>query len=184
MHSDAFVALRERVTMLKRRYLPPKRSDGNYTAAQQDQMRALRMLAHAEIEHFLEDRCLVLIEDLKREMVSAAAKQPIAKWAEIAVAKSLVAVGDNNGVTAPCILKMFEQLGLCEEVLSARFPLLLDRMTTFGKNRGDVAHRSALKATFQLNRQREEKFIDELLELLSGFDKLIAEKRLGRFTPI
>jgi hypothetical protein len=142
------------------------------------------MLAHAEVEHYLEERCLVLIDDLKREIVAGVENQPIAKWAAIAVSKSSMAVTENNGVTRPCILKMFEQLGLCEEVLAARHPLLLDRMSTFGSNRGDVAHRSALKATFQLSRQREEKFLDELLELLSGFDKLVSELRLARFTPI
>jgi len=142
-------------------------------------MRALRLLVHAEIEHYLEDRSLQLAADLERELAGRRGhKHPVKHWATTAVTRARLAVSQNNGVTKPCIKAMFEDIGLCEEVINERNSLLLDRMTIFGRRRGDVAHQSAVKATYQLNRAREEAAIDEIMALLAEFESLVSERRL------
>jgi hypothetical protein len=179
MPSDAYCNLLARVQTLKRRFLPQLKATGLYTQAQQDNMRALRLLVHAEIEHYLEDRSLQLSADLEQELQARRGqRQPVKQWARVAVTRSRVAVSQNNGVTQSCIKAMFEDLGLCEEVINERNSLLLDRLTTFGRRRGDVAHQSAVKATYQLNRAREEATINEVMELLRDLEALINERRL------
>ncbi len=182
MASEAYRALVKRVQLLKRRFLPPMRANGAYTNAQQDSMRALRLLVHAEVENFLEDRCDVMVGDLQREIFSKkVAGHPIQHWAKQAIKKSREAASSNNGVTRRDILAMFSDLGLSEDVINECEPVLLDRLTTFGRSRGEVAHRSAVKASYQLNRVREEKALDELLALLSVFDELVVQRRLSNY---
>lgn len=182
MASEQFRVLKARYAVLKRRYLPPTQPSGRYTQAQQDQMRAMRMLLHAEVEHYLEQLCTLLLEDLERELMTpSAGTQTQRKWAATAVSDAKVAIGSNNGVKEKNIIEMFGDFGLRREDFESISPQFLDRMNDFGKRRGHVAHNSAHKATYALNRTQEEKFFREIFLYLDGFDRLIIQKRLTRY---
>jgi hypothetical protein len=182
MQSANYQILARRIGVLKRQYLPPIKNNGLYSSAQQDQMRALRLLAHAEIENYLEESSLQLLTDLEQELRSPRAGRPTERiWAERVVTLQRAAITNNNGVTAASILSLFANFGLTKEVLDKASPLLLDRMSDFGRQRGDVAHQSALKAKLLLNRIREEKFIDEILGHCKKLDSIICGIRINRF---
>lgn len=162
-----------------RRYLPPVSASGSYTQAQQDQMRALRMLFHAEVEHLLELLCNQLIADIELELCTPTAGSGIHRhWAKSSVKKAKQIVKENNGVKGKDIVQMFGELGFSTEAFDEVSPQFLDRMSDFGSQRGDVAHKSAIKAAYALNRTREEKFLNEIIGYLSSFDSLIARRRL------
>ena len=55
-HSARFRELRARIRELRKHFLPRRFDDtGSYSARQFDRARAFRLLAHAEIESYLED---------------------------------------------------------------------------------------------------------------------------------
>lgn len=59
MYSSRLKILEKRASELRKRFLPKKfSSTGLYTPEQLDYCRAYRVLVHAEIEHFLEERAL------------------------------------------------------------------------------------------------------------------------------
>lgn len=182
MHSESYRALHRRIRDLKRRYLPPTKPNGLYTEPEQDQLRALRMLAHAEIEQFLENYSELIANDLKSQLGSSIRRNSLPRiWASSAVKQTLQAISQNNGITRESIQKLFEPLGVTDEDCDRISPIFLDRISTFGRNRGDVAHRSAIGATLQLNKIREEKFLDEIMGYLEDFDFLLIQKRLAGF---
>lgn len=177
--SEPFREFSRRVRILMKRYLPPISVSGTYTSAQQDQMRALRMLFHAEVEHLLEHLCNLLIGDLERELSTLQAGSSVQReWATKAVKNARKSVIDNNGVKEKNIIQMFGELGFAADAFNEVSPLFLDRMSDLGSQRGDVAHKSAIKATYSLNRTREEKFLNEIIKYLHDFDSLIARRRL------
>ncbi len=155
---------------------------GIYSAEEQDQMRALRVLVHAEFEEYLESICQQLVNDLERELMNPSRSRPvIVMWAKSAAKDCNQAIQDNHGVGEKYILKMFAPLGFGQADFDSISSTFLERMTTFGRQRGDVAHRSALRAQHALVRQREEKFIDELITYLKDFDSSLVRLRLTSF---
>lgn len=144
-------------------------------------MRALRVLAHAEVETYLEAICLLLIDDLQRDLLSRSKSGWSRRqyWAEHACIEAKRAAAANNGVKKEDILKMFSPLGFSESSFALGVSnIFLDRMSTFGKFRGDVAHQSAVRAQYALTRQREEAFINEIMTSLRSFDKYLIGHRL------
>jgi hypothetical protein len=180
MASSEYIELQNRIKILKRRFLPQLKQTGVYTGPQQDFMRALRMLVHAEIESYLESMAKVLADDLEITIANASGRVRSTRlvWARRALGEARAAHGCNNGVKREDIRKMFAPLGIDEAALETISTLFLDRMSTFGKHRGDVAHQSAARASYALSRQREEKFIDELVVFLGLFDKFLIRHRL------
>ena len=180
MASSEYKDLYRRIETLKRRFLPQLKKTGLYTNPQQDSMRALRMLVHAEIESYLESMAALLADDLEKAITCARGRVTNINlaWAIKGLNEARVAQSGNNGVKGEDIRKMFVPLGIQAEALEAVSTVFLDRMSTFGKNRGDVAHQSAARAGYALSRQREEKFIDEIIVLLGLFDKFLIAHRL------
>ncbi len=181
MPSDDFNALEARVKKLKKRFFPPLKNPPRYTPAQQDFMRALRMLVHAEIEHYLEAICKRLAGDLKKEAAGYGANFPVKQWADRAVKLALDAASANNGVKDSDIRKMFDPLGFSDDDYNQVSDSFLDKMKIFGMRRGDVAHKSSMRVTFNITRQNDEKAIDELINYLRDFDGIVANRRLFGF---
>lgn len=182
MSSTEFVELQRRVKKLLGQFLPPENPLGFYTPEQEDCMRALRMLVHAEIEAYLETICRQLLVDLEEATRAAKRVRSIfASWAHIAVKECHSAIQSNNGVKDSDIKKMFSHLGVTQEHYDSVSPLFLDKMRNFGKQRGDVAHQSALRTSLSLNRKREEAAIDEVMNFIANFDKFLIRHRLKGF---
>lgn len=179
MESSEYKELEDRVIGLLRSFLPSPHPLGIYSEIEQDKMRALRVLVHAEIEAYLELISKKLLDDLKQSIAGLPQKnKTILAWANEAIKQGGLAIGDNNGVTKNDIIKLFRHYGLSEVDYEHVSPVFLDRLSSFGKCRGDVAHQSAMRTTHSLNMKREEATIKELLQLLANFDKIIINKLL------
>ena len=139
------------------------------------------MLAHAEIESYLERTASQLHASIDAELRNERAGVPYLRALAMSALHNCVqSISANNGVKEADIRKMYEPLGITDEDFNAVSPTFLDRMSDFGKQRGDVAHRSVASAAYSLNVQREEAFIDEVVDYLSDFDKVVQRRRLLR----
>lgn len=182
MASIELIELKKRIESLSQQFLPAENKLGIYTDLEQDQMRALRMLVHAEIESYLESICRVLLNDLDHAVRAAnRVKYPFACWASMAAEACRAALKNNNGIKDSDVTKMFSPLGITQDHYDSVSPLFLDKMKKFGANRGDVAHQSALRATYSINQKREKAAMDELMKYISSFDKVLISHRLKGF---
>lgn len=178
--------LESRLLTLEERYLPSLSPTAQYTPVQEDDMRALRVLAHAEIEFFLERLCELLTNDLERECqsrraASGSVNSIFLTWAESAAKKSRTAFNSNNGVKDTDLHNMFGPLGFDDEIFDQVDPLFLNKMKQFGKRRGDTAHKSALRVTHQITAQGESQMLTEIKCYLRDFCALVHRRRLLGF---
>jgi len=147
-------------------------------------MRALRMLFHAEVEHYLEKMSKKLAADLEREVNGLNNSSSVKQWAIKSAKEALVAGNSNNGIKDSDIKQMFSPLGFTDADFENINPSFLSTMKTFGKRRGDVAHQSVMNVTYSITRQTDEKMIDEIMQFLRLFDKLLEKRRLYGFFNI
>ncbi|MDR9839381.1 hypothetical protein [Herbaspirillum huttiense] len=182
MASSEFSALEHRIRTLKTQFLPAPSATGSHTPEEEDNMRALRALTHAEIEAYLESICTLLVNDLKRELQgSRGLKSTVSTWAREAIRQCETTVASNNGIAEKYIRAMFGCLGIEDSDYDSISPVFLSRMTTYGADRGEVVHKSAMQAQHSLVSQREDRFIEELLGYLKTFDQLLLRRRLQGF---
>jgi hypothetical protein len=170
MASQEYFALRRRIAELRRHLLPdPFDPTGTYTSEQDDKTRGFVALAHAEIEAFVEDRCLYSVEESARRWAAHRSPNAIVftlyamaytGWAAIDGKQlSLVRVTDEKNVEARVrsAIKQYEQVisgnhGIKEDnlknllvPLSIRMkgdidPAWVAAMSNFGGYRGLVVH--------------------------------------------
>lgn len=153
-----------RVRVLAATFLPPPSATGSYSLAQYDQTSAFLLMCHAEIESYIETRCLQLVHQTvsawlddskpRTTILSLAAfsnaggttgltikakKKPDTK-AIVQGAKRRYSdvVYNNHGLKEENLEKMLLPLGIQEDELA---PLLPD-MNSFGLERGNLAHKS------------------------------------------
>lgn len=108
-----FFKLRRRVQLLERRFLPPRRPLGDYTHAQQDFIRALVVLSHAEIEAYLEGLAEFLWEALFNELTSLSPAKPfIAHHADYVFSNTQKKIKANHGLKAENIRELLEPFGI------------------------------------------------------------------------
>ncbi len=183
MASSHYDELKTRTESLVKNFMPATNPLGFYSPHEEDMMRALRMLIHAEVESYLETICARGLLDLDAAGRSATrVKHRFATWIGTAAAECRNAIATNNGVKENDIRKMFTPLGLTQDDYDQVSLLFLEKMNSFGKNRGDVAHQSAARATFSLNKKREEAVIRELMQHLERFDQILIQRRLIGFS--
>lgn len=178
-------ALEKRINDLIMNYLPDVDPTGFYTNEQQDKMRALRLLSHAEFEHFLETLCSTLRADLEREVNAlqgtCARTRCIKIWGIKAIQESLEACRNNNGIKEKNLRNMFSPLGFSDYEFDLVSSSFLSELNQFGKRRGEVAHTSALRATRGLVPQVEKKNVLSVLNHIKTFFNLASRKRLSGF---
>ncbi len=179
MEYAEYAHLKDRVQNLKQQYLPPV-TIRPLTRGQEDDIRALRVLVHAEIEDFLEALCELLAVELGNKCKS----QPntiYRIWGETISSKCISIKNDNNGVKEKNIRNMFGPLGFGDSEFDKISSIFLSRMDTLGKDRGLVAHRSYIRATQGFNPKREDLFINEIMGYLYDFCKAVYWRRLLGF---
>lgn len=149
-------------------FLPAISSVGMYQPEEFDRTRAFILLAHAEVEMFLERSCLSVLNTAHSQWlydfrprtalmaVLAFARPepvPMAKARGqssllVAVDRARIAYGDgvynNHGVKESSVLSLVLPIGVRESELDGTW--LID-MDTFGAQRGAVAHQSAAVQT-------------------------------------
>lgn len=152
-----------RIRDLRATFLPDRDPVGNYLPADYDRIAAFLLLGHAEVESFIEQRCLEI------------ASEVVAKWAADSEARSTIValtafshrqgqsglpesgagrsrirevvdeakksysavVHKNNGIKEKNLLELYLPLGLRESQFPSGF---LAAMDTFGTERGGFAH--------------------------------------------
>ncbi|MBD2233937.1 HEPN domain-containing protein [Phormidium tenue] len=188
-NSQRYIQLENRIRVIETLYLPSVRPSGNYTAKEQDDIRAYLLLVHAEIESYFE------------EISEKKAKEAFRKWKNTRVKSnvllSLVSFHENkisepdietrvNKALSSFIHGLRQNHGIKEaNVLAMLLPVgfeyseidttWLNTITSFATSRGEIAHTAArvqqpldpstLKATVQ-QILSEIKLIDEKLKKL------------------
>jgi HEPN superfamily RiboL-PSP-like protein len=201
MASARFLQLSRRAKKLRQIFLPKNFSPtGAYTSRQLDLARAYRLLVHAEIESYLEDRSKDLavratrqfksdrrprkvvlnllsfhsrgkaIDESKMLSLYASGAEHVDDSLDSAAAAYHYSVQQNHGVKQTDLMKLLLPLGFQPSGLDALFIATLD---SFGTNRGEVAHTS-IKTQQQIDPKTELDTVSLLLKHLenidSGFD--------------
>jgi hypothetical protein len=197
--SDRFRTLTKELNRLKRQFLPKINPTGTYSERHLALTIAYRVLAHAEIEAYLEDRvgevAIDAVKDWKnrgkisRTLLSLLAFSgqmmdvPPNKLAspkgiridekiESAITFFMYTIKNNHGIKESNILSLLLPIGVDVDELDS---VLLATLNTFGKERGLVAHSSATSyRTNQLPDPANELNIIQLItQGLLQIDKLI-----------
>lgn len=189
-NTKQYIELKRRIDYLISHNLPTSNPSGHYTKKQQDEIRSFLLLSHAEFEYYFED------------LGKQTAKQALDKWiadhnhkskvllylasfienterikqAETSEKKIKAIVGhyfeiikNNNGIKKDNILKMLCPIGIEQDQIDNTW---LNTITSFGSDRGEIAHTSARTQTL---REPSDIIndINYLLTELSTLDELI-----------
>src|SRR6267143_3881061 len=169
-NSARFKALQLRVRELRNRFLPANFSQsGHYSATELDNARAFRVLVHAELEHFFEERARDIAErafDLLR--TNSRPSRPIihllsniigdqhglpsklgTQTTALSVTGKVVAqykhgITQNNGIRIPNILQILLPIGVLESEIDT---VWLSTTDGFGAKRGATAHSASIMYT-------------------------------------
>jgi hypothetical protein len=175
MRATRFMDLSDRIDELHFRFIPPLHATGVYSDADYDSMRAFRLLAHAEIESYLE----LLVEDALLRMTST-----ILAWKTAGKSSQLIdnisiytekeirqSVKKNNGVKSDNILHLLRPLGINGDQLDNMW---LQAMNTYGEVRGGYAHNTTRHATQLLDPATEQALVyKQLLPELGKLESLV-----------
>lgn len=158
------LALVLRIRSLRSFFLPPPNLTGTYSQAEYDRTAAFLLISHAEIEEFIEQRCLEIVDSVVDAWIlDAKPRSTIVALAafshsdgENAVPKpddtgppkirTVVreekrsyskAVNNNHGIKSENLLRLLIPVGIRESQLPTQF---LADMNAFGASRGKLAH--------------------------------------------
>lgn len=201
--------LKKRIQQLDRR-LPGTSATGAYSEAEYDMVRAYRLLAHAEIEAYVEDAALASATEATQAWIRTGKPQFCTvhlmlfddhenlsqSWTssnyQFRVQKLLdryrESIKNNHGIKARNILKMLLPLGIRERELS---PTWLATMNSFGQERGEVAH-SAMAVQTPPDPVTEKTRVHQILKDLTVVDRKLTSARgkgfsaslFGRLEPV
>jgi hypothetical protein len=197
MASARFLQLARRAKKLRQIFLPKNFSPtGVYSPRQLDLVRAYRLLVHAEIESYLEDRSrdLVIratsqfksdrkprkvvlnllsfhsrgkaIDETNLLRIYASGVEHLDESIDSAASAYHYSVQHNHGVKQVDIMKLLLPLGFQPATLEASFIATLD---SFGANRGEVAHTS-IKTQQQIDPKTELDTVSLLIKHLEDID--------------
>ena len=169
-NSQRYNALDKRISELSARFLPKTFSQsGSYSAAELDNARAFRVLVHAELEHYFEDRAIDiadrafelwktkskassaivhLLSNMVGEQHGLPSKLGTNKTA-ISIAGKVLAqykhdINNNNGIRIPNLLQILLPVGISEAEIDA---VWLSTTDGFAAKRGATAHSAAINYT-------------------------------------
>lgn len=183
------VNLQKRIKVLKHHFRFKQDING-ITPAQEDKLRGLIALSHAEMEVYFETIALTLLDDSK-------AKWDMNKIVNYNLASLLIRgkrpdknldigsmvfkiieihhdiIINNHGIKIDNIHKLFKPLGYEDNTFDTAFLSALD---SFGVKRGTIVHGSAQRATLALDKQSVYNEIDSLVNGLVDFENAILKK--------
>lgn len=160
------------------------------TPAQEDKLRGIIALSHAEIEDYFETVALSLYQDsiklwnLKRTanynlaslfMLGDRPEKKLNHGNTLFKIKELYenSVNRNHGIKRENIHTLFYPLGYEEKDFD---PMLLSQLESFGSLRGSIVHTSANKAKNPLDQKTTINMIQDILKLLPSFEKTLLSK--------
>lgn len=183
------VDLQKRIKAIKYHFRFTQKITG-ITPAQEDKLRGLIALCHAEIEDYFETVALTLFNDsvTKWQTKNIAnynlgaffirGERPdknldlgsmLFQMKELYVDK----VTKNHGIKQENIHKLFYPLGYEDNDFDASF---LSQLDSFGVQRGKIVHTSAKKAATALDQKTVLDMIDDIIKALEDFEKVILSK--------
>jgi hypothetical protein len=185
-NSKRFKYLEVRLKQLERTFIPAIKVSGNYNKNELDQIRAFRLLAHAEIEAFLEDRAKSI---MSKYFINWKNKNRASIVIMNLLCFSKVDKANSGNRTTPTVIHEayldFEKIiennkGVKEHNLNAMYlPIgykvdqtLLNTLNSFGKDRGNVAHTSA-KTQQPIDPVSEVSTINLIMNELKKMDKTL-----------
>lgn len=192
VNTNLFESLHARVNALAERFLPMEEEPlGEYSGEQLDEASAFILLAHAELENYLEclstEVCDALVERVKTNhydentsvfLIRTADNSKQHKFIPLEVAlegqgKHAFVVRGNNGIKETDYNKLFDSLGIDVEALN---PDVLSESDAFGAKRGGIAH-LGVRAGIQhnVNPFEERELMARLLVHLRDFDRSLVE---------
>lgn len=168
-YSARFKHLETRAKELRKRFLPAKfSSTGTYSAEALDKARAFRMLVHAELESYFEERAIDIVDSAFQlwktkgkpsvpivhlltgvSEVQGLPSELGTKTTALSITGSVVAtykkkINDNHGIRTANLLKILLPIGILEAKIDAAW---LSTTDGFGGKRGATAHNTAIKYT-------------------------------------
>lgn len=202
MPTRRYSTLSGRIGALEKRLLPTPSPTGSYSPKQYDLVRAFVVLAHAEVEYFLEDlanhvldkvksrwdatksagRCLsalMMYNDKRLSLPSNLGRQNTADTFD-EVAKAAIkkhrdyVIQQNHGVKEANILRLYLPMGVLETDLD---PVWLAAMNTFGTQRGVVAHTSARRLSSPIDPVAASQMVANVLSGLQQVEPTVLELR-------
>lgn len=181
MFSDEYKQLLSRVNYLNRTFIPVRQKEQTFWG--QDKLRAYRLLAHAEIEFYLEQAAEKIIEELRLALENKRQPRRMERiWGQKVLNKQKNIVAENHGIKRANVIALYEPLGISEADFDLINPTLLDRMDELGKYRGHDAHKGVShRATRTLNARVVKAHVNEVVQGLEGLDKLISSVRVRQF---
>ncbi len=202
MPSARYRELARRVTKLRHHFLPAAFSaTGSYTERDLDRARGFRLLAHAEIEAYLEDRARTIVNTafknwksdrkprevilklltfhLEQKSVSqqelkeehAGRRQRLDEAIQSTTNAYNRILSHNHGIKEESVLKILLPLGVKHTDIDSTW---LGTVDSFGSARGETAH-SAVKAQQPLDPQTEFATISSILHGLEDLDKVLSK---------
>jgi hypothetical protein len=180
--------LKKRLERLAASLLPPDSANGTYTDRDKDLIHAYIVLAHAEIEEFLENlarfvterardkstppQCtptisrLIIYKSIRgKEKIETVSSETIAS----AVAHYENVISGNHGIRADNLFRVFMPLGLTHDDFDA---VLMNELDTFGNLRGGIAH-TAARLQQGASPSSEKRKVLNILEGLSHLDQKV-----------
>ncbi len=187
--SRRYQILKKRLAQLRHRLLPRVFSPtGDYSATQLDRARAYRLLVHAEIEAFMEDRATELATkafqswrtDLKpRHTITALlgfcrasdkSYPTLLECVGAAFATFNFVVRSNHSIKEDDILKFLLAVGVQRSQLDETW---LSTMSSFGTARGEVAHCS-IRVHQPIDPRTELNIVSNILLGLGQLDEIMS----------
>ncbi len=193
-NSARYHSLVSRLRGLKDRLMPKTRPLGNYTARENDLIRAYRLLAHAEFEAYFEDRAVQIANRARssylkrgragRALIALMTFSPLGAQTtpktltttnfddphtrvQRVVSQFITEVTKHNhGIKEENILAMLYAIGVKRPEIDATF---LNTLNSYARNRGASAHQS-IHTQQTIDPVSEVTTVDELVEEIRKLD--------------
>lgn len=138
--SEEFVELLRRLVAIRRNFLPriPPVIDLP-TSQEEDFTRAIKLLASAEIEVFIESLVLKVAHTHEKDFCHLSAGPALQRMISQAISTAKADVRANHGVKAENVNGMFRRVGV---ELPDRLTSFIIELNSFARYRGEIAHTS------------------------------------------
>lgn len=193
--SHEFTHLRSRCQTIQMKFVKPQamgeEEDPLGFMPDTDKLAAYRLLVHAEIEEYLEAKANKNLASLERSICAAPSVRamlniyPLASLfdvslpftnpfdrvsfesqAKLAISKARKAIKENNGIKSQTLRHVAAITGKLPDEIDTTLSSALD---SYGKGRGDVAHKSVARVTNISSPSTEVSEVEALLALLKDF---------------
>ena len=178
--SNRLLQLERRLSEIRRAMLPQRFSKtGGYSSRIVDRTRGYLLLAHAEIEAYVEDVARDILDDATARWgkINTATKRTIGTVVEEmlkqATERQRARLQNNHGIKEKNLANIFEPLGIN---IAGVDNVWLAAMTSFGSSRGVVAHTSSIGAMALPDPKDALKSVHSLILGLRKIDRIAQAK--------